>query len=386
MSIAHSNGTAGRVLSIQSHVVHGYVGNKAATFPLQCLGYDVDPINAVHFSNHSGYPSMHGTRLTPPEFAEIARGLAVNGIVGEYSHLLTGYVGQAQTLSAVPALLHDLRAANPALLYLLDPVMGDNGKLYVPADVLPVYRDLLCPVADVMTPNGFEAGLLAGTSITNKATLQHALQALHALGPSLVIITSTPLSDFAAAAAAGAAPPTTTAAADTETNYLVASHPPSQTRFAIPFTKRPGFFTGTGDLFAALVLAFLDARRVRAAAAADGETRPPSPTPSPTTTTAPPSGPLTAHIRVVCVAALTCMSHVLDETAAATAAKQQARHSSVVVSHPDPQGDCTTPAFMRSHELAIVQSRRWFVKDVAAAAAAARDSASTARTFTVIDF
>ncbi|TPX60562.1 pyridoxal kinase [Powellomyces hirtus] len=385
MSTAHSNGTAGRVLSIQSHVVHGYVGNKAATFPLQCLGYDVDPINAVHFSNHSGYPTMHGTRLTPPEFAEIVRGLAVNGIVGEYSHLLTGYVGQAQTLSAIPALLHDLRAVNPALLYLLDPVMGDNGKLYVPADVLPVYRDLLCPLADVMTPNGFEAGLLAGTSITSKATLQHALQALHALGPSLVIITSTPLSDFAAAAAAGAAAPptTTTAAADSETNYLVASHPPSQTRFAIPFTKRPGFFTGTGDLFAALVLAFLDARRVRAAAAAaDGETRPPSPTPSPTTT-APTSGPLTAHIRAVCVAALTCMSHVLDETAATTAAKQQAHHSSVV-SHPAPQGD-RTPAFMRSHELAIVQSRRWFVKDVAAAAAA-RDSASTARTFTVIDF
>ncbi|KAI8592403.1 pyridoxal kinase-like protein [Geranomyces variabilis] len=306
-----------RVLSIQSHVVHGYVGNKAATFPLQVLGYEVDPLNAVHFSNHSGYPTVKGARLAPSQLEDLTTGLAVNGILGEYSHLLTGYVGQAQTLAAFPALVKALRDENPGLVYLLDPVMGDNGKLYVPEDVVPVYRDMLLPLADIITPNGFEAGLLSGTQITSFETLATALTALHALGPKLVVITSVTLDSE-----------------DVSTVLrLAASHAPSQTRFTIAFRKREGVFTGTGDLFSALLLALLD--RGSAAGSISGE-----------------------DVKRACVQALIRMSQVLDETTSL----RIAREARVQSRSGEGGGQGERAALLRSSELAIVQSLKWFVE------------------------
>ena len=105
-----------RVLSFQSHVVSGYVGNKVATFSLQLLGFDVDPILSVQFSNHTGYPSVKGTKLGGDEFTSLIDGLRDNSLLN-YSHLLTGYVGTEASLRQLTTLVTELRVENPALCY-----------------------------------------------------------------------------------------------------------------------------------------------------------------------------------------------------------------------------------------------------------------------------
>ena len=105
-----------RVLSVQSHVVSGYVGNKAATFPLQLLGFDVDPILSVHFSNHTGYPTFKGSVMDGDQLTQIVDGLEANGLL-QYSHLLTGYIGKASFLHQVVDVLRRVRAVSPDVAY-----------------------------------------------------------------------------------------------------------------------------------------------------------------------------------------------------------------------------------------------------------------------------
>lgn len=130
----------GRVLSIQSHTVQGYVGNKSAVFPLQLLGYDVDPINSVQFSNHTGYPSFKGQVLNGQQLWDLIEGLEANDLL-YYTHLLTGYIGSVSFLNTVLDVVSKLRSINPKLTYVCDPVLGDEGKLYVPQELVTVYRE-----------------------------------------------------------------------------------------------------------------------------------------------------------------------------------------------------------------------------------------------------
>ncbi|GLT28836.1 hypothetical protein SLA2020_037400 [Shorea laevis] len=226
----------GRVLSIQSHTVQGYVGNKSAVFPLQLLGYDVDPINSVQFSNHTGYPTFKGQVLNGQQLWELIEGLAANDLL-YYTHLLTGYIGSVSFSNTVLEVVDKLRTINPNLIYVCDPVMGDDGKLYVPQELIPIYREKVVPVASMLTPNQFEAELLSGLRITSEADGREACKSLHAAGPSKVVITSINI----------------------EGNLLlIGSHKkdkdnsPEQFKIAIP--KIPAYFTGTGDLMAALLL------------------------------------------------------------------------------------------------------------------------------------
>ncbi|KAI8921712.1 Ribokinase-like protein [Entophlyctis helioformis] len=235
---------ARRVLSVQSHVAHGYVGNKAATFPLQLLGFDVDPLNTVQFSNHTGYPSFSGLRLEGDQLQGIFEGLAANGVLSEYSHVLTGYVGRPSSLDTIVTYAAMIRQKNPNTTIFIDPVMGDNGKMYVPPELLPIYRDRLLGLADIVTPNAFEAELLTGIAVTSVETAFKALDKIHELGPRIAIITSSEL------------------AGDAGNLHLFASmrssQPESESRhFQITFAKLPSSFTGTGDLFAALLLGHL---------------------------------------------------------------------------------------------------------------------------------
>ena len=132
MSGAASETHEGRVLSIQSHVVHGYVGNKSAVFPLQLHGFDVDFVNSVQFSNHTGYPSFTGEVLDGAQLEKLAKGLDSNGLLKNVSHLLTGYIGSPSFLRAVCAVHRMLKQHNPEVVFVCDPVLGDHGKLYVP--------------------------------------------------------------------------------------------------------------------------------------------------------------------------------------------------------------------------------------------------------------
>jgi pyridoxine kinase len=167
-----------KILSVQSHVVHGYVGNRAATFPLQCQGWDVDVINTVNFSNHTGYGSVKGTKTTREELRDLYEGLKKIDVT--YDAFLTGYVPGAEALEAVCDIGSDLKRGNPQLIWLLDPVMGDEGELYVSESVIPMYRKILMRGdVDIITPNQFEAELLVDFKIDSIDTLKKALVELH---------------------------------------------------------------------------------------------------------------------------------------------------------------------------------------------------------------
>lgn len=228
-----------RVLSIQSHVVSGYVGNKSATFPLQILGFEVDAINSVQFSNHTGYHHWKGQVLNAEDLEELLSGLRLNNL-HQYSHLLTGYVRSLSFLQKVTETVKQLKQANPNLLYVCDPVMGDNGEMYVPSELLYEFRDNLTVLADVVTPNQFEAELLTGIKICNEDDALRAMQVLHDRGIKTVIITSSNL-----------------ASKDELLNFGSCIKDGNRTAVKLKIPCIPANFLGTGDLYTALVTAWL---------------------------------------------------------------------------------------------------------------------------------
>ena len=113
------------ILSIQSHVAYGYVGNKAACFPLQLLGHEVVNINTVQFSNHTGYGKWQGQVFTAEHIDKIISGLEDLEVLGQCNALLSGYLGDASLGSSILTAYHKIKAVNPGIIYCLDPVMGD---------------------------------------------------------------------------------------------------------------------------------------------------------------------------------------------------------------------------------------------------------------------
>ncbi|KAH3914338.1 pyridoxal kinase [Parastagonospora nodorum] len=170
-----------RVLAIASHVVHGYVGNKMATFVMQSLGCDVSAINTVHYSNHTAYKQVKGTKTSAEEMLNLYEGLRQSNLTN-FDVLLTGYVPSAEAVQAIGKIGRDVKfnaGTKPgSFFWVLDPVMGDNGKLYIPEDEVPEYKALLRE-ADLILPNQFEAELLSDTPITDLESLAAAIQVLH---------------------------------------------------------------------------------------------------------------------------------------------------------------------------------------------------------------
>lgn len=150
------------LLSIQSHVVYGHVGNAAVTFPLQRLGHTVWPLPTVVFSNHAGYPDVAGCAIDAPVLRDMLAALARRGVAAACDGVLSGYVGEAALAHVVAEAVDTVRAARPEALYCCDPVMGDSdGGLYVREGLPALFRDLLAPRADLLTPNLFELAVLA---------------------------------------------------------------------------------------------------------------------------------------------------------------------------------------------------------------------------------
>ncbi|MEW6423043.1 MAG: pyridoxal kinase PdxY [Deinococcota bacterium] len=183
------------ILSIQSWVSYGHVGNAAAVFPLQRLGFEVWAIHTVQFSNHTGYGTWTGTVFPPELVADLLSGIEARGMLAECAAVLSGYMGSDGTVSAVVDAVHRVRATNPKALYCCDPVMGDVGRgVFVRPELPDLIRTQAVPEADIVTPNQFELELLTGRRVT---TLQEALDAarmlrghLHGSGPRIVVVTS----------------------------------------------------------------------------------------------------------------------------------------------------------------------------------------------------
>lgn len=260
------------VLSIQSHVTHGYVGNKAATFPLQLHGFDVDAINTVSLSNHSGYPVIKGHRMDLAEYQTILSGLRANHFLSEYRYILTGYINNRDIVANIEETVTEIRALRaatglPPPTYICDPVMGDDGQLYCGADVIDAYRSIL-HVADIATPNYFEASVLSGIEVVDMATATRAADWFHAQGTPCVVIKSfqIPGDDSRLHFLLSVADRKKTRREEEEDDdTAAAAAAPRRFVGTVPHCK--GRYTGTGDVFAASLLAFSHASSIDVAVA-----------------------------------------------------------------------------------------------------------------------
>ena len=179
------------ILSIQSHVVSGYAGNSAAVFPMQRLGREVWAVNTVEFSNHTGYGAWTGRVLGAALSAELVRGLYERGLLARCEALLSGYLGDAEAGKVIADTVRLVRKEAGSALYCCDPVMGDMGKgLYVNPDIPGIFKNELCALADIITPNQFELETLTGIKTGSIDNARRAINALHEKGPPVVLVTS----------------------------------------------------------------------------------------------------------------------------------------------------------------------------------------------------
>jgi pyridoxine kinase len=181
-----------KILSFQSAVAYGHVGNSAAVFPLQRLGFEVLPVDTVQFSNHPGYGQWGGAALAPEHVQAVVDGLARLGALARCDAVLSGYLGDAATGPAVLEAVERVRRLRPAALYLCDPVAGDDGGQYVSDEVVSFIATQALPRADVITPNRFELEVLSGLPVTGLAEAAAAARALLTRGPRVVVATSLP--------------------------------------------------------------------------------------------------------------------------------------------------------------------------------------------------
>ncbi len=180
-----------RVLSIQSHVAYGHVGNSAAVFPLQRLGHEVWPVLTVNFSNHTGYGAWRGPLIDPADVADVVTGIEERGALATCDAVLSGYQGSPAIADVVVDAVRRVKAANPAATYTCDPVMGNaTSGCFVNPEIPPIIRERVVPVADVITPNQFELGFLTATTPTTLDEVLASADLARAMGPSTILVTS----------------------------------------------------------------------------------------------------------------------------------------------------------------------------------------------------
>jgi len=227
------------VISIQSQVVMGHVGNSAAVFPMQAAGLEVAQVPTVVFSNTPDYPTLRGRAMPADFFADLLQGVWERGLPARASHVVTGYIGSVEVARQVAGFVQRAKQENPDLIYFCDPVMGDDAPgLYVPETIATILRDELLPLADIASPNPFEIAYLTGQPITALADLPRAAAALGMAPGAHLIATGCHLTE--------------TAGGMLESVIL---GPSGISRHPVP--RLPVAMAGTGDLFAGLIIAAL---------------------------------------------------------------------------------------------------------------------------------
>jgi pyridoxine kinase len=180
-----------KILSIQSSVAYGHVGNSAAVFPLQRLGHEVWPVLTVHFSNHTGYGAWRGPLLAPEDVREVIAGIEDRGVLGEADAVLSGYQGDPAVGGIILDTVARVKELNPDAVYCCDPVMGDVGRgMFVRPGIPEFMRDTVVPAADIITPNHFELDFLAGRETRTLDEILAAVDEVRDRGPRDVVVTS----------------------------------------------------------------------------------------------------------------------------------------------------------------------------------------------------
>ena len=217
------------ILSIQSSVIFGYVGNSIARPVLQTLGYDVWCVDTVNFSNHPGYGSFTGSIKEAHKIQAEINGLTNLDILSECDAVLSGYLGEVETAKTVSRTIELIKEQNKTEIYLLDPVIGDDDKIYVKNGLIEAFKNDLLPKADIILPNQSELGWLSGSKINDVSSLKTASKYLLECGAKTVVVTGIP-------------------EIESLTNYVVTS----DAFWAISTPKLNRQFSGTGDLFSSL--------------------------------------------------------------------------------------------------------------------------------------
>ncbi|WP_435527275.1 pyridoxal kinase PdxY [Microbacterium aurantiacum] len=180
-----------KILSIQSAVAYGHVGNSAAVFPLQRIGVEVLPVYTVNFSNHTGYGAWRGPLIAPDDVAAVIEGIGERGVFGDIDVVLSGYQGGEGIADVILDAVARVKEANPAAVYACDPVMGNAKSGCFVAPAIPVLlREKVVPAADIITPNQFELGFLTGTEPSDLASTLESADRARAMGPRTVLVTS----------------------------------------------------------------------------------------------------------------------------------------------------------------------------------------------------
>ncbi len=224
------------VLSVQSRVAYGHVGNAAASFPLQRLGCEVWSLDTVAFSNHTGHGKWRGAVVPAETVATLFEGIADLGVLGTCDAVLSGYLGASDTGPVLLDIVARVKAANPNAIFCCDPVIGDTDTgSYVRPGIAEFFRDIAVPRADILTPNLFELDFLTGRKIASLAETVTAAEELRRRGPATVMVTSLATADggiaMLAVGEAGA--------------------------FVVETPRVPAELNGCGDVTAALFLARL---------------------------------------------------------------------------------------------------------------------------------
>ena len=179
------------VLSIQSRVAYGHVGNAAAIFPLQCLGVEAWALDTVAFSNHTGHGRWRGDVVAAETVAALFDGIADLGVLPSIDAVLSGYIGTAETGAVLLDIVARIKQANPTALFCCDPVIGDTDTgSYVRDGVAEFFRDRALALADIVTPNRFELEFLTGRAVSTIGDAGEAAATLRRQGPGVVLVTS----------------------------------------------------------------------------------------------------------------------------------------------------------------------------------------------------
>ncbi|MDO4928220.1 MAG: pyridoxal kinase PdxY [Corynebacterium sp.] len=179
------------IVSIQSHVSYGHVGNSAAVFPMQRLGHEIWPVHTVNFSNHTGYGQWGGEVIPAAQVRDVISGMKERDAFPKVDAVLSGYQGSPEIADVIIDAVNQIKEANPAALYACDPVMGNKKSgCFVSDEIPPLLRDKVLPVADIITPNQFELGYLTEMEVHDLNSTVAAARKAQEIGPQTVLVTS----------------------------------------------------------------------------------------------------------------------------------------------------------------------------------------------------
>lgn len=223
------------IISVQSRVVYGYVGNNMAEFAMQIHGFDPIAFPTVIFSAHSGHQPIHGTAIDKELFLDLIQGIKEIGVIKDAACMMSGYMKDKDVISIVSTLVRDVKEQNNDIVYICDPVMGDTDRgLYVAPETAKTVIETLIPLGDIITPNLFEINYILGCDIRDFEELTEKVHGCEFLAGKTTIVTSCVFDD------------STSDFIDTIIITPEDSH-------RVKSSRIPTETTGTGDLFTSVL-------------------------------------------------------------------------------------------------------------------------------------